>query len=50
VPEKRKIRGSLARRALRELEEKGLLRKVVAYRAQFIFTKVTKETEDEKAE
>jgi small subunit ribosomal protein S25e len=50
VSERLKVRGSLAHRALLELEEKGLIRKVVAHRAQFIYTRVTKDNEGEKAE
>eukprot|EP00088_Acartia_fossae_P020415 TRINITY_DN21_c0_g2_i1.p1 TRINITY_DN21_c0_g2~~TRINITY_DN21_c0_g2_i1.p1 ORF type:complete len:122 (-),score=69.43 TRINITY_DN21_c0_g2_i1:80-445(-) len=51
VSERLKVRGSLARRALIELEDKGLIRKVVSHRSQMIYTRVTKETEeDEKKE
>ena len=45
------VRGSLARRALIELEEKGLIRCVVSHRSQMIYTRVTKDTdEDDKKE
>merc|ERR1711935_1168937 len=50
VSERLKVRGSLARRALLELTEKGLIRQVVAHRAQFIYTRVTQDNEDEAAE
>merc|ERR1719223_352873 len=50
VSERLKVRGSLARRALLELAEKGLIRQVVAHRAQFIYTRVTKDNEEEEAE
>merc|ERR1712217_808700 len=48
VSERLKVRGSLARRALIELTEKGLIKQVVAHRSQFIYTRVTKENEDEE--
>merc|ERR1711956_69140 len=41
VSERLKVRGSLARRALLELTEKGLIRQVVAHRSQFIYTRVS---------
>merc|ERR1712025_1018962 len=47
VSERLKVRGSLARRALGELEGKGLIKQVVAHRSQFIYTRVTKDNEDE---
>merc|ERR1711915_686142 len=47
VSERLKVRGSLARRALAELTEKGLIKQVVAHRSQFIYTRVTKDNEDE---
>nr|ALS04782.1 40S ribosomal protein S25 [Pseudodiaptomus poplesia] len=50
VSERLKVRGSLARRALIELGQKGLIKCVVAHRSQFIYTRVTKDNEDEKAE
>merc|ERR1719175_1974 len=48
VSERLKVRGSLARKALIELEEKGLIRNVVSHRAQMIYTRVTKDTDEEK--
>merc|ERR1711978_213886 len=48
VSERLKVRGSLARKALIELTEKGLIKQVVAHRSQFIYTRVTKENEDEE--
>merc|ERR1712002_500557 len=50
VSERLKIRGSLARRALIELEGKGLIRKVAAHHAQFIYTRNVKADDDEAAE
>merc|ERR1739846_140371 len=50
VSERLKVRGSLARRALLELTEKGLIKQVVAHRSQFIYTRVTKDNEEEDAE
>merc|ERR1712002_1048713 len=50
VSERLKVRGSLARKALIELTEKGLIRNVVSHRSQMIYTRVTKDNEDEKAE
>merc|ERR1712211_189722 len=50
VSERLKVRGSLARQALSELAEKGLIREVVSHRSQIIYTSVTKDNEDEKAE
>merc|ERR1712226_868185 len=47
VSERLKVRGSLARRALLELTEKGLIKQVVAHRSQFIYTRVTKDNEEE---
>merc|ERR1712040_26080 len=38
VSERLKISGSLARRALRELAEKGLIRQVVKHHAQLVYT------------
>ena len=40
-----KVRGSLARKALRELLEKGLINQVVAHNAQHIYTRLIKEEE-----
>merc|ERR1712055_776048 len=48
VSERLKVRGSLARRALLEPTEKGLIKQVVAHRSQFIYTRVTKDNEDEE--
>merc|ERR1712117_322568 len=48
VSERLKVRGSLARKALIELEEKGLIKTVVNHRAQMIYTRVTKDNEDEE--
>merc|ERR1712013_660981 len=48
VSERLKVRGSLARRALLELTEKGLIKQVVAHSSQFIYTGVTKDNEDEE--
>merc|ERR1712214_191946 len=48
VSERLRVRGSLARKALIELEEKGLIRNVVSHRAQMIYTRVTKDTDEEK--
>merc|ERR1712142_107374 len=50
VSERLKIRGSLARFALVELEEKGLIRKVSAHHAQMIYTRNVKVDEEEGAE
>merc|ERR1712212_488231 len=49
VSERLKIRGSLARFALVELEGKGLIRKVAAHHAQFIYTRNVKADEEEAA-
>merc|ERR1711917_174578 len=48
VSDRLKVRGSLARKALIELEEKGLIKTVVNHRAQMIYTRVTKDNEDEE--
>merc|ERR1712170_315477 len=51
VSERLKVRGSLARRALIELQDKGLIKLVVSHRSQMIYTRVTKDTdEDDKKE
>merc|ERR1711942_438522 len=50
VSERLKIRGSLARFALIELEGKGLIRKVAAHHAQMIYTRNVKAGDDEAAE
>ncbi|KAH0949109.1 hypothetical protein HN011_007003 [Eciton burchellii] len=42
VSERLKIRGSLARRALTELQQKGLIKQVVQHHAQLIYTRTTK--------
>uniref|UniRef100_A0A1B6EP59 40S ribosomal protein S25 n=1 Tax=Cuerna arida TaxID=1464854 RepID=A0A1B6EP59_9HEMI len=42
VSERLKVRGSLARAALEELESKGLIKLVVRHHAQRIYTRVTK--------
>ena len=41
------VRGSLARRALSELAGKGLIKQVSAHRSQIIYTRVTKDNEEE---
>ncbi|XP_066913035.1 small ribosomal subunit protein eS25-like [Clytia hemisphaerica] len=43
VSERLKIRGSLARQALKELLGKGLIKEVDDHRAQKIYTRATKE-------
>merc|ERR1712242_170413 len=47
VSERLKVRGSLARKALDELTQKGLIRQVVQHHAQTIYTRVTKDEADE---
>ncbi|KAI0231227.1 40S ribosomal protein S25 [Lamellibrachia satsuma] len=42
VSERLKIRGSLARAALIELHQKGLIRQVVQHHSQLIYTRATK--------
>ncbi|KAL7632437.1 UNVERIFIED_CONTAM: hypothetical protein RMT77_017213 [Armadillidium vulgare] len=42
VSERLKITGSLARRALEELQSKGLIRQVVKHHAQLVYTRTTK--------
>merc|ERR1739848_245296 len=49
VSERMKVRGSLARKALQELQTKGLIRQVVKHRSQLIYTRVTKEEDEEEA-
>merc|ERR1712157_613730 len=49
VSERLKIRGSLARFALQELETKGLIRLVDKHHAQFIYTRNTKADDDDEA-
>merc|ERR1739844_199831 len=46
VSERMKVRGSLARKALQELQTKGLIRQVVQHRSQLIYPRVTKEEDD----
>merc|ERR1712140_140324 len=43
VSERLKVRGSLARKALIELVQKGLIKQVVQHSAQLIYTRVTKD-------
>merc|ERR1711894_512957 len=43
VSERLKVRGSLARKALTKLVQKGLIKQVVQHSAQTIYTRVTKE-------
>ncbi|GFY59602.1 40S ribosomal protein S25 [Trichonephila inaurata madagascariensis] len=43
VSDRLKVRGSLARRALEELLQKGLIKLVVKHHSQLIYTRVTKE-------
>merc|ERR1712020_712280 len=47
VIERLKVRGSLARKALVELVQKGLIKQVVQHSAQTIYTRVTKEEDAE---
>merc|ERR1712122_389452 len=47
VSERLKVRGSLARKALTELVQKGLIKQVVQHSAQMIYTRVTKDEETE---
>merc|ERR1712083_1196446 len=47
VSERLKVRGSLARKALIELTQKGLIKQVVQHHAQTIYTRVTKDEADE---
>merc|ERR1712179_164819 len=47
VSERLKVRGSLARKALAELAQKGLIKQVVQHSAQLIYTRVTKDEETE---
>lgn len=42
MSERLKIRGSLARKALNELHEKGLIRQVIKHHSQIIYTRTTK--------
>merc|ERR1711971_1118059 len=47
VSERLKVRGSLAKRALEEMASKGVVKLVSAHRSQIIYTRVTKDNEDE---
>merc|ERR1712209_62479 len=47
VSERLKVRGSLARKALNELAQKGLIKQVVQHSAQTIYTRVTKDEDNE---
>merc|ERR1712034_285317 len=49
VSERLKVRGSLARFALQELEQKGLIRLIAKHHAQLIYTRNTKPEGDEDA-
>merc|ERR1711915_17381 len=42
VSERLKISGSLARRSLDDLQQKGLIRQVVKHHAQLVYTRTTK--------
>merc|ERR1712174_83738 len=46
VSERLKVRGSLARKALHELVQKGLIKQVVQHSAQLIYTRVTKDEDN----
>merc|ERR1712048_897491 len=48
VSERLKVRGSLARQALLELQEKGSIRQEVAHRSQLVYTRVTKDIEEDE--
>ncbi|CAG2174486.1 unnamed protein product, partial [Oppiella nova] len=48
VSERLKIRGSLARKALLELHEKGLIRQVIKHHSQTIYTRTTKADDAEQ--
>merc|ERR1711899_53033 len=50
VSERLKVRGSLAKRALEEMAGKGLIKQVSAHRSQIIYTRVTKDNEDDAPE
>merc|ERR1712080_253300 len=50
VSERLKVRGSLARRALIELMEKGLIKQVVAHSSQMIYTRMIGDKDDKEAE
>merc|ERR1712110_1186274 len=46
VSERLKVRGSLAKQALRELAEKGLIRLISKHSSQMIYTRATKVADD----
>ena len=48
VSERLKVRGSLAKRGLDELHEKGLIKLVLSHSAQMIYTRCTKEEGKDK--
>lgn len=48
MSERLKIRGSLARKALKEMEDKNLIRCVVSHRSQMIYTRVISEADEEE--
>lgn len=50
VSERLKIRGSLARKALSELQQKGLIKQVVKHSAQLIYTRAIKGDDAEAPE
>merc|ERR1712244_123370 len=50
VSERLKVRGSLARRALDEMEKKGLIKKVSAHRSQLIYTRMIKDEAEDAPE
>merc|ERR1712050_665827 len=47
VSERLKVRGSLARKALTGLVQKGLIKQVLSHHAQMVYTRVTKEEDAE---
>merc|ERR1712234_21197 len=49
VSERLKVRGSLARFALHELEEKGLIKLIAKHSAQVIYTRNTKAEDEDEA-
>merc|ERR1712045_446444 len=50
VSERLKVRGSLARRALDEMEKKGLIKRVSAHRSQLIYTRMIKDEAEDAPE
>merc|ERR1712088_151623 len=50
VSERLKVRGSLARRALDEMEGRGLIKKVSAHRSQLIYTRMVKDDAEDQPE